>query len=144
MRIIPVLAFLLLPGLLVAQDESRNQEQLQKKVFLYWTAMVEQDYRAAYDMYSPDAHSFAVYGAWLHNQGIQETPPGKATYRLVSAKVESISCSDDPRFKHMCEVSARLTVISADDQQAETVKTNVWEIHGDGTWYPSMPWNTDF
>jgi len=144
MRLNPVFALLMLPGLVLAQDETRNQEQLQEKVVLYWTAMVQKDFRAVYDMFSPDAHSVADYGAWLENQGIQEATEGSPKYRLISAKVESVSCSDDPRFTHMCEVSARLKVETPDATQAEAVKANVWEIHDDDTWYASMPWKTDF
>ena len=123
----------------LAQAPMRNQEQLEARVGLYWTALLDFDYRAVYQMYPLYTRSQVTYNEWLQYHGINEGEQESAGFRLVSSAIESITCADDPNFSHLCEVHTRLRLESQDGTREEGLVSNVWEIDEDGNWYPSMP-----
>jgi hypothetical protein len=126
-------------GLYWAEMPVAHQEQLQEKTSLYWAALLRGDYRAVYEMYAPDARSAISYPAWLLMHGISEEELETLDYKLVSAVIEAIRCSDHPDFSNLFEVFARLRIESPDGTLEEGVESNLWELTDDGIWYPSIP-----
>ena len=126
-------------GLYWAEMPVAHQEQLQEKASLYWAALLRSDYKAVYDMYPPDARSAISYPAWLLMHGISEEELEPSNYKLVSAVIEAIRCSDHPGFSNLFEVFTRLGIESPDGTIEEGVESNLWELTADGIWYPSIP-----
>ena len=116
-----------------------NQQQLEEKVSLYWAAAGRSDYKAIYDMFSPDARSMISYPEWLSMHGLREEDPESSEYELVSAVIEGIRRTDDPNFSHLFEVFTHLRIRAPDGASQEGVQSNLWELADDGQWYPSLP-----
>ena len=134
-----IVALLVLGGSVLAQQQIRDQEGLEEEVTLYWTAFVEHDYVAAYEMYPAYARSAISYFEWLEILGLREDQQGGPGLRLASVEIESITQPDDPNFSHMCEVFVRLRLETHDGSHEDALVPNVWEMDDDGNWTPSMP-----
>ena len=139
MKLKLIISLLALGGAVLAQEQIRNQEQLEEKVVLYWAAFVEGDYMAAYEMYPAYTRSAVSYIEWMMILGFSEYQQDGLGLRLASVEIESIIRPNDPNFSHMCEVFLRLRIESQDGTQENGLVSNVWEMDDDGNWAPSMP-----
>lgn len=126
-------------GVYWADEPVTNQQQLEEKVSRYWAAVGRGDYRAVYDMFSPDARSMISYPEWLSMLGLREEEPESSEYELVSAVIEGIRRTDDPNFSHLFEVFTHLRIRAPDGASQEGVQSSLWELADDGQWYPSLP-----
>lgn len=134
-----VFALLALTGLVLAQEQLRNQEQLEEKVSLYWAVFVASNYRAAYEMYPAYARARFSYQDWLNILGISDGQQEHSGYRLLSVEIGSIVRPDDPRFSNYCEIFVRLYLESERGIKEFAFVSNVWEMDEQGNWAPSMP-----
>ena len=139
MKLKLVLALLSFGAAVFAQELIRNQEQLEEKIIVYWTAFVEHDYMAAYGMYPASARSEISFFEWFKILGFDETRHDSSEPRLVGIEVLSITRLDHPDFSHMCEVFLRLRIESQEGVYEDHHVSNVWEMDDDGNWAPSMP-----
>lgn len=132
-------ALLAVGTVVFAQEIIRNQEQLEEKVVVYWAAFVERDYMAAYAMYPAYVRSGISFFEWFKILGLNEDKQDDSEPRLVSVKIESITCPNHPNFSHMCEVFVQLRIESQHGTYEDGLVSNIWEMDDNGNWNPSMP-----
>ena len=139
MKLKLVLALLTFGAAVFAQELIRNQEQLEDKIIVYWTAFVERDYMAAYAMYPASVRSEISFFEWFKILGFDDNRYGSLEPRLAGIELLSMTRIDHPNFSQMCEVFLRLRIESQKGVYEDQLVSNVWEIDDEGNWAPLMP-----